>query len=108
MRIPRVAIRRSPYLAAILSLFVALVLHPADQAEAAALTNVSWTVSNTQTGATSTTYAFSFKTATAGTIKSITMTVPAGTGGTPAVAQNFGVGAGTVALASNTLTYTVT
>jgi hypothetical protein len=69
---------------------------------------VSWSVSNTATSATNITYAFSFKTATAGTIASITMTVPSGTAGTPAVARNFGIGAGTVALAGTTITYTVT
>lgn len=78
------------------------------QATAATLTNGSWAVSNNQVGATGIQYTYNFTTATAGTIASITMTVPAGTGGTPTVAQNVGIGAGNVALSSNTLTYTVT
>ena len=89
------------------ALVVGLVL-PTSPAFAGTLTSVSWSVSNTATSATNITYAFSFKTATAGTIASITMTVPSGTAGTPAVARNFGIGAGTVALSGTTITYTVT
>jgi hypothetical protein len=74
---------------------------------AAALTSAQWSVSNSQTGAISTTYAYNFTTATSGLINTITFTVPTTTAGTPAIAQNFGIGAGTVALASNTITYTV-
>jgi hypothetical protein len=80
----------------------------ATPAFAGTLTQVSWSVSNTMTGGTGITYAYSFRTATAGSIGSITMTVPTGTAGTPAVARNFGIGAGTVALAGTTITYTVT
>ena len=75
---------------------------------AGTLTNVNWTVSNSQTGKTAVTYAFSFKTATTGIVKTVTMAVPAGTAGTPVVGSVYGLGAGTVALAANTLTYTVT
>src|SRR5437763_15039476 len=78
-------------------------------AQAAALTNLSWTVTNNQVSATSVTYSYSFKTATTGTIKSITFAVSgAGLAGTPAIARNFGIGAGTVARSGQTITYTVT
>jgi hypothetical protein len=81
----------------------------ASLAHAAALTKVSWTVSNSQVGATSASYTFSFKTATVGTIKSVTMSVPSGTAGTAAVGSVYGLGAGTISLSGgNLLTYTVT
>lgn len=80
----------------------------APSALAATLTKVSWTASNTQIGLTNQTYVFSFHTATAGTIGKVTMTVPAGTAGTPTLGTVYGLGAGTLALASNTLTYSVT
>ena len=89
-------------------LAVAVLALTAAPAFAGTLTNVSWSVSNSQTGKTAVTYAFSMTTATAGTIKTVTMTVPAGTAGTPAVGSVYGLGAGTVALAANTITYTVT
>jgi len=79
---------------------------------AAGLTAVSWNVSNTQTGATNITYAFNFKTATAGTIKTITMTLPNTVAGTPVIAVNYGITAGSIALSgcpgACVLTYTVT
>jgi len=87
---------------------IALLAFAASPAFAGTLTSVSWTASNSQTGKTAVTYAYSFKTATAGTIKYVTMTVPSGTAGTIAVGTVYGLGAGTVALASNTITYTVT
>jgi hypothetical protein len=77
-------------------------------ASAAALTNVQWSVSNNQKGATGVKYTYQFTTATSGTIATVDMSVPAGTAGTPSVTANYGIGAGSVALASNTLTYTVT
>jgi hypothetical protein len=86
---------------------MALFVRP-PQAQAAALTSVNWSVSNTQTSATGIAYAFSFKAATTGNIGIVTMTVPTGTAGTPAVAANYGVPAGTIGLAGTTLTYTVT
>ena len=95
------------FVAGVLAVFTILALD-ASQAFAGTLSNVSWSVNNSQTGKTAVTYAFSFKTATAGTIKYVTMTVPAGTAGTVAVGSVYGLGAGTVALASNTITYTVT
>ncbi len=75
---------------------------------AGTLSGVNWTVSNSQSNQTAVSYAFGFKTATAGTIKSVTMTMPFGTSGTPVVLAVYGLGAGTVSLAANTLTYTVT
>src|SRR6266550_2450339 len=92
-----------------LGLLAAFLVLPAPPASAATLTNVSWSVSNNQVSATNVTYAYSFKTATTGTIKTITFVVSgAGLGGTPAIARNFGIGAGTVARAAQTITYTVT
>jgi len=95
------------FLAEVLVLLVLLTLR-ASPALAGTLTNVSWSVSNSQTGKTSVTYSFSFKTATSGSVKSVTLTVPNGTAGTIAVGTVYGLGAGTVALASNTITYTIT
>src|SRR5207245_7020408 len=86
--------------------FLALSATPAS---AATLTNVSWSVSNNQAGATGVTYSYSFTTATTGTIKTITFVVSgSGLAGTPAIARNFGIGAGTVARSGQTITYTVT
>ena len=87
---------------------VALVLLVAAPAFAGTLASPSWLNSNSQTGKTAVTYAYSFKTATAGSISKVTMTVPAGTAGTVTAGSVYGLGAGTVALAANTLTYTVT
>lgn len=86
----------------VLALFVA-------NARAAALTNMSWTVSNNQVSATGVSYSYSFKTATAGTIAKITFAVSgAGLGGTPTITRAYGIGAGTVARSGQTITYTVT
>jgi len=82
---------------------------PAGSASAAALTTVNWSVSNNQINATAVTYSYSFKTATTGTIKSITFVVSgSGLAGTPAIANSFGIPAGTVARSGQTITYTVT
>src|SRR5437868_11623192 len=81
----------------------------AQAAQAAALTSLSWTVTNNQVSATNVTYSYSFKTATAGTIKTITFAVSgSGLAGTPAIAKNYGIGAGTVSRSGQTITYTVT
>src|SRR5437016_9318185 len=78
-------------------------------AQAAALTSVNWSVSNNQVSATAVTYSYSFKTATTGTIKTITFAVSgAGLGGAPAIVKNYGIPAGTVARSGQTITYTVT
>jgi len=67
-----------------------------------------WSVSNNATSATGVSSTYEIDTETAATIATVTMTVPAGTAGTPTVVTNYGIGAGTVGLAANTLTYTVT
>jgi hypothetical protein len=82
---------------------------PASPASAAALTKMSWAVSNNQVGATAVKYSYEFSTATAGTIKTITFVVSgSGLAGTPTITRNYGIGAGTVARAGQTITYTVT
>jgi hypothetical protein len=76
---------------------------------AGALTNLSWSASNNQAAATAVSYSYSLKTATAGTIKTITFTVSgSGLAGAPAIVVAYGIGAGTVALAGQVITYTVT
>lgn len=78
-------------------------------AQAATLTNTSWSVSNSQTGATGVTYTYQFTTATTATIGSVTATVPSGTPAvTVGVGSVYGLGAGSAALSGTTLTYTVT
>ncbi len=78
-------------------------------ANAAALTTVNWSVSNNQVSATGVSYSYTFKTATTGVIKTITFAVSgAGLLGAPAIARSYGIGAGTVARAGQTITYTVT
>jgi len=81
----------------------------ATPAGAATLSNVNWSVSNNQIGATGVSYSYSFTTATTGTIKTITFAVSgSGLAGTPAIAKNFGIGAGSVSRSGQTITYTVT
>ncbi|MDQ6671864.1 MAG: hypothetical protein M3069_14190 [Chloroflexota bacterium] len=87
---------------------ILMTLLQVESVGAASLTNATWSVSNSQTSATGVTYAYNFTTATSGLIATITMTVPTGTAGTPAIAQNFGIGAGSVARSGTTITYTVT
>ncbi len=103
----RLLVAKALVLGALLAL-VALLALGASPAFAGTLTNVTWTPSDLGRRDTGVTYVFSFKTATAGTIKTVTFTVPSGTAGTIAVGTVYGLGAGTVALASNTITYTVT
>jgi hypothetical protein len=97
----------APAIAALVGV-VGLVVLSAAPAFAGTLTNVSWSVSNSQTGRTNVTYSYAFKTATAATLTAVTMTVPSGTGGTPAVGTVYGLGAGTASLAGTTLTYAIT
>lgn len=86
--------------------FFALSVAPA---RAASLTNMSWSVSNNQVGATGVTYSFNFTPATTGTIKTITFAVSgSGLAGTPTISRNYGIGAGTVSRSGQTITYTVT
>jgi hypothetical protein len=99
---------RAPLLTTVLvaASFLAFTASPAS---AATLTNMTWSVSNNQVGATAVTYSYSFKTATAGTIKTITFAVSgSGLAGTPAINRNYGIPAGTVARSGQTITYTVT
>src|SRR5207245_6783816 len=97
-----------PALAMLAALFVLPIT--ATPAGAATLTNVSWSVSNNQISATNVTYAYSFTTATTGTIKTITFVVSgAGLSSSGlAIARSYGIPAGTVARAGQTITYTVT
>jgi hypothetical protein len=86
---------------------ISVLMAPA--ANAAALTNATWSVSNNQVSATPVTYSYSFKTAASGSIKTITFVVSgAGLAGAPAIVKNYGVSAGTVARVGQTITYTVT
>lgn len=77
-------------------------------AQAASLTNTTWSVSNNQVSATGVTYTFELTTATTGIIGSVKATVPSGTAGTVAVGTVYGLGAGTASLSGTTLTYAVT
>ncbi len=100
--------RRHALLAFFVLVSTFLVLQ-APSAHAAALTNVSWSVSNNQAAATPVNYAYAFRTASSGSIKTIDMVVSgAGLAGTPAVVVNYGISAGTVARTGQTITYTVT
>ena len=104
--------RRTRWGASLLTLIVAtagVLAFSAAPAQAGTPTNMSWTVSNNQVGATAVTYSYSFRTATAGSIKTITFAV-SGTGlaGTPAIVRAYGIGAGTVSRSGQTITYTVT
>jgi hypothetical protein len=88
------------------SCFFAFAAAPAS---AATFTNMSWSVSNNQVGATNVIYSYSFTPATTGVIKTITFAVSgAGLAGTPTISRNYGIGAGTVSRAGQTITYTVT
>jgi hypothetical protein len=101
---------RSRVLAVLVALAVLATLSTQrpSPANAAGLTAVGWAVSNSQTSATGITYTWNFTPATTATLSSIAMTVPAGTVGTPAIAANWGIGAGSVGLSGATVTYTVT
>lgn len=101
---------RSRVLALVVALaaLVTLSTQRPSPANAAALTGVGWAVSNSQVSATSITYSWQFTPATTATLASITMTVPAGTAGTPAIALVYGIGVGSVGMSGTTVTYTVT
>lgn len=74
-----------------------------------ALSSVSWTSSSSLTGATGVTYSYGFTTRSADNLTAVTISVPAGTGGSPSVSAVSGLPAGgTVALASNVITYSFT
>ncbi len=100
--------RLARFIAVLALVLVALVVNPG-VVQAAPLTNVSIALSNNQISQTSVTYTWQFTTATIGTVASVNMTVPSGTGGTPAIASNYGISAGSVgSITANTITYTVT
>jgi hypothetical protein len=87
---------------------MAVLVAPAANA-AGTLTNLSWSVTNNQVGATNVTYAYSFKTGSSGQIKTIDFVVSgSGLGGTPTIVKNYGIGAGTPTRVGQTITYTVT
>jgi hypothetical protein len=100
---------RGTALFAAFALVAGLLVMLAPAAGAAALTNINWSVSNNQAGATAVNYSYAFKTATTGTIKTITFAVSgAGLAGAPAIVRNYGIPAGSVGIAGQTITYTVT
>jgi hypothetical protein len=72
--------------AAIGSLIAAMIGWGSPRASAAALPNAVWTASKTTTGATGVAYTYAMVAATTSTLSKVTMTVPFGTGGTPAAA----------------------
>jgi hypothetical protein len=82
----------------------------APRADAAALVGPTWSSSNTTTGAADTSYTYAFAVATSAPLTSVTMTVPAGTAGTPTVGAVSPVSleGGSIALAGSTLTYSFT
>ncbi|GIF22686.1 hypothetical protein BJ973_003007 [Actinoplanes tereljensis] len=97
-----------PRLAALSAAALAGALGLAAPAYAAALSGVSWSLSQPQPGVTGVRYTWSFTTATAGIIQSVTFTVPATTAGTPSVVDVYGLTGGSAALSGTTVTYTVT
>ena len=74
------------------------------------LVSPQWAVSDTAPGGTGVDYTYSFATASASELDSVTMTVPAGTGGSPAVGTvtPLAMAGGTVSVTGNTLTYSFT
>jgi hypothetical protein len=78
------------------------------RAGAASLASATWTASTTTAGAVGVSYTYTVMTATAGPLTTVTMTVPPGTGGTPAVGTvtPATVAGGAVSLAGTTLSYT--
>lgn len=82
----------------------------ASPASAATLTSAVWSSSSSVTSATGASYTYSFTVATSASLSSVTMTVPTGTAGTPAVGtvSPGSLAGGTVALAGTTLTYSFT
>ena len=72
-----------------------------------ALVSPAWSASSTTTGAAGVSYTFSITIATTSTLTSLTMTVPAGTGGTPVVGTVLPAppGGASVSLVGTTLIY---
>ena len=95
-------------LAAVLGCVVLVTAVPS-RVSAAALSGAAWTASSTLTSAAGTAYTFLFTPRTGATLSKITMTVPAGTSGTPAVGSiTPAMPAGsTVTLSGTLLTFAV-
>lgn len=87
---------------------VALLTGVPSRASAAALATALWSASATTTGATGVAYTFTVTPATTSTLTKVTMTVPSGTTGTPAVGtvSPSAIAGGTVSLSGGTLSYT--
>src|SRR6266496_4771253 len=84
---------------------------PAVAFTSGALVNPAWSASSTTTGASGASYTYSFTTGTTSLLSSVTMTVPAGTAGSPtvgAVTPSALATGGSVALSGTTLTYSFT
>ncbi len=84
---------------------------PAVAFTSGALVNPAWSASSTTTGASGASYTYSFTTGTTSLLSSVTMTVPAGTAGSPtvgAVTPSALATGGSVALSDTTLTYSFT
>ena len=81
---------------------------PAVNFTSTTLTGLSWYATSTSTGATGVNYSYSFGISATSTVSKVTMSVPPGTGGTPAVGTvtPSSIAGGTVALSGQTLTYT--
>lgn len=79
------------------------------RADAAALTDSTWSSSSTTVGAADASYTYAF-TAVTSSLTSVTMTVPPGTAGTPTVGtvSPDSLTGGSIALAGTTLTYSFT
>jgi hypothetical protein len=88
--------------------FIGTTLTATSASASGTLTDVSLSVSNNSMGISSVSYTQQFTVATTGTVKYVVITLPTGTSGSPTVAANYGIGAGSVMLASDTLTYSVT
>ena len=88
-----------------------LVTGIATPAFAGSLVSPGWAVSATAPGALGVDYAYTFTTASTSELDSVTMTVPDGTSGSPAVGTVTPAGladGGSVALTGSTLTYSFT
>jgi hypothetical protein len=82
----------------------------APRADAATLTDATWSSSSTTVGAADASYTYAFTAATSASLTSVTMTVPTGTAGTPTVGtvSPDSLTGGSIALAGTTLTYSFT
>jgi hypothetical protein len=83
------------------------LIGPAAPAAAATLSGATWSVSKSTTSATATSYTYTFTAATSSSLSSVTMTVPSGTGGSPAVGtvSPGSLAGGSIMLSGTTLTY---